>query len=69
MKGLVVSKYGSISKFAKAMGWSYRRTNYIINERQEPTVSEAVRMAEAFGVKLPEAFRCIFLRQPSTNGD
>lgn len=68
-RGLVVSKYGSISKFAKEMGWSYRRANYIINDKQQANATEIDQMARAFGIELPDAFRQLFLHRNPQNVD
>lgn len=68
-KGLAVSVYGSISNFAKAMGWSYRKANSIINDKQEPTATEVDQMAEAFGIEMPRAFKDLFVPRNPQNVD
>lgn len=36
LKKIVKMEYDSISKFAKAIGWSYSKANRIVNEYQDP---------------------------------
>ena len=67
-RGLAVSQFGSIMGFARAMGWSYRKANSIINDKQEPTATEIVQMSKAFGVELPEHFNDLFLPKRPQSG-
>lgn len=66
VKGLAISKYGSITKFAKALCWSERKTRYIVNERQKATAQEMEQMAVALGIKTATDFMIIFLPSVST---
>lgn len=60
MRGKIVSVYGSISKFAEAMKWSYSKANRIANKTQEPTAKQIDQMSRAFGVETSSEFRNIF---------
>lgn len=55
-RGLAISKYGSMGKFAKHIGWSARRTRDILSGRQEPTANDIADMAKAFGITDPDEF-------------
>lgn len=68
-RGLVVSKYGTIKKFAEAIGWTYRKANDIVNDRQQANATEIDQMAAALGIELPEAFAEIFLHRTPQNVD
>lgn len=68
-RGLVVSKYGNISNFAKAIGWSYRKANDIVNDRQQANATEIDQMAAALGIELPAAFAEIFLHRSPQSED
>ena len=44
--GLIVSKFGSITKLAEALGWSYSKTYRIVTGVQEPGASEIAAMTD-----------------------
>ena len=56
MRGLAISKYGSMGKFAKHIGWSARRTRDILSGRQEPTAKDIEELAIAFDITDATAF-------------
>lgn len=60
LRGLVISTYGTIKKFADAMGWSYRKAAYIVGGRQEATASDIEKMADGLGIEVPELFKQVF---------
>lgn len=60
-RGLVVSKFGSVSAFARAIGWSRRKARAIVLKEQEMTISEAERFADTLGVDRAEDFTDLFL--------
>lgn len=60
LRGLVISTYGTVQKFADAMGWSYRKASYIVGGRQEATASDIEKMADGLGIDVPDLFRQVF---------
>lgn len=63
LRGLVISSYGTIKKFASEMGWSYRKAAYIVSGRQEATASDIEKMADGLGIEVPEIFKQVFFAQ------
>jgi len=45
LKGKVLDKFGSVRKFAAALGWNYGKTNRIVRGTQEATVADIRAMA------------------------
>ena len=60
LRGTVYEKFGSCSKFAKAIGWSGRKTCDIVNGRQIPNANEITQMAETLCISEPEEFMRVF---------
>lgn len=61
LRGRVITAFGTIGKFADAIGWSRRKASCIINGNQEATASDIEAMANILHVELPEEFRLLFL--------
>ena len=61
LRGRIVTMFGTIGKFAEAIGWSRRKVSDIVNKKQDPTASEIVKMADLLKVEWPEDFRVLFL--------
>ena len=61
LRGRVITAFGTIGKFADAIGWSRRKASCIINGNQEATASDIEAMANILHVELPEEFRLVFL--------
>lgn len=61
LKGIVISKFGSISAFSKEIGWCYSKTNRIVNGRQLPDASEIKDMARALNIDDPALVSSVFL--------
>ena len=61
LRGRIIAMFGTIGKFATAIGWSRRKASSIVNKRQEATASDIVQMANVLQVELPEDFRILFL--------
>lgn len=61
LKGIVVSKFGSISAFSKEIGWCYSKTNRIVNGKQLPDASEIKDMAQVLNIDDPSLVSSIFL--------
>ncbi|MBR0159797.1 MAG: helix-turn-helix transcriptional regulator [Oscillospiraceae bacterium] len=60
LRGVIVSKYGSLDAFGKDVGWSHRKVSYIVNGKQEPTASEIELMADKLEIEVSDLFRQIF---------
>lgn len=60
LRGRIITMYGTIDEFAKAMKWSHRKASYIINGKQEPTGKEIESMAAALRVEIPDELRSLF---------
>jgi len=60
LRGIVYEKFGSCSKFAKAIGWSGRKTCDIVNGRQVPNAVEIKQMAATLSINEPSEFMRIF---------
>lgn len=60
LRGAVAEKYGSCTKFAKALGWSGRKTRDIVSGRQIPNAKEVKEMAVALKIMEPSEFMRIF---------
>lgn len=56
----IIKKYGKITKFADAIGWSDRKTNSIANGKQSMKTNEVEKVAEYLHVKDAEEFMRIF---------
>jgi len=61
LRGRIVAMFGTIGKFAEAIGWSRRKVSNIVNKKQEATASDIEKMAEILQITLPDEFRILFL--------
>ena len=61
LRGRIVTMFGTIGKFAEAIGWSRRKVSDIVNKKQEATASDIEKMANLLQVELPDDFRALFL--------
>jgi plasmid maintenance system antidote protein VapI len=61
LRGRIVAMFGTIGKFAEAIGWSRRKVSDIVNKKQEATASDIEKMAGLLQIELPEDFRVLFL--------
>lgn len=66
LRGAVLSKFKSISEFARAIGWKANKASRIINGVQTPSVDEIIEMSECLGIDSPEVFIQIFFSSMST---
>lgn len=65
LRELLLRKFGSIAKFAEAIGWSYRKAYAIVNHKQEPTASEMEEIAKITEMQSAEEFvRFFYLDSP-----
>lgn len=66
LRGLVMSKYSSITDFANAMSWDRKKASRIVNRVQKPTAIDMEKMAELLKVNDPDLFVQIFFPSIST---
>lgn len=50
LRGLVLSKYRSISQFADAIGWERGKASRIVNGRQQPSKADMESMIVLLGI-------------------
>ena len=67
LKRLIINKYGSEAKCAKALGWPRQRLNKITLGNKEPDVEEINALANILDVSIAEIVK-IFLKSKSPNG-
>lgn len=60
LRGVVAEKYGSCAKFAKALGWSGRKTRDIVSGRQVPDARDIKQMADTLKIEEPVEFMRVF---------
>ena len=65
-RGLVFSRYKSVTDFAKAVGWSRNKASRILNGVQEPDSHDIVVMTKALNITSQKAFINIFFTELST---
>lgn len=66
LRGLVYSKYKTISEFADAVGWKRGKAGRILSGTQEMDVSDIQTVAQALGICSREEFTLIFFPALST---
>ena len=60
LKGLVMSKHGSVSAFAREVNWSVRKARDIMIGHQKITLADAEVIADAVGAKNAQEFAALF---------
>ncbi|MBQ8707732.1 MAG: hypothetical protein IJ523_06585 [Succinivibrionaceae bacterium] len=65
LRGEVVAKYGSMTKFAEAVGWSGRKTRDVVTGRQVMTVDDVEKMTAALSIDSVDQFMRIFFPRVS----
>ena len=60
IRGLVFTKYDSISAFAEGMNWGRQKASRIVNGKQMPTVNDMEQMAECLDIRDADSFVHIF---------
>ena len=63
LKGVVISKYGSVGKFGIALGWSPRKARDIVSGRQVPNARDIEQMAAVLNITIPSDLRTLFFAQ------
>ena len=66
IRGLVFSKYHSISEFGQAMKWGRQKASRIVNGIQKPTAEDMEQMAEHFDIHDAVTFVSIFFPRMAT---
>ena len=60
LRGVMVSKYGSVAAFARNVGWSVRKARDIAIGHQKVTLEDAEVIAAAVGVRKADEFAALF---------
>lgn len=66
IRGIVLSKYASITAFASAMNWDRKKASRIVNMKQKPNATDMERMADRLEIQDVYSFVHIFLPSLST---
>lgn len=66
LRGAVAEKFGNCTQFAKALGWSGRKTRDIVSRRQTATAKDISEMAAALDIHDPAEFVKTFSFLPSS---
>lgn len=66
LRGAVLSRYPSITAFAKAMKWDRKKASRIINNIQQPSVKDIEDIAALLDIVDDHAFVSIFFDGLST---
>lgn len=66
LRGIVLSKFFSISNFARAMDWDRKKASRIVNNKQRPNADEMEQMAKRLEIQDVYSFVHIFLPSLST---
>ena len=61
LRGLVLTRFRSISEFARELNWDRKKASRIVNRVQDPTVADMEQMAAALKVLDPTVFCRVFL--------
>lgn len=60
LKGLAISRYGSIRTLSTKLGWSYSKTYRIVNGLRLPDTTEVKKLSEALGIANPDDIAVVF---------
>ena len=66
LRGIVMSRFNSISSFARALSWDRKKASRIVNDKQRPTANEMEQMAKCLEIQDVYSFVHIFLPSLST---
>lgn len=69
LRGVVVSKFGNMTRFAERLQWSGRKTRSIVSGKQVPNAREIEEMAEALDITIPEDLKIIFFYNQSPQNE
>jgi transcriptional regulator with XRE-family HTH domain len=60
IRGVVFSRFPSISAFAEAIGWTRQKASKIVNGSQRPSAEDMEEMAKCLGINNAEDFMGVF---------
>ena len=66
VRGLALSKYQSISGFARAIGWTRNKASRILNGVTDPSSEDMTKISALLGINTPESFLHYFFADLST---
>ncbi len=69
LRGMVFSKYKSVSDFARALGWRRQKVGKIVNGDRVPTVKDVEEMASVLNLRDVHSFMTVFFPQVVHNVD
>ena len=60
LRGAVMSKFPSITAFAKAVKWDRKKASRIVNHVQDPTMNDIYQMVDVLAINSSDDFVRIF---------
>ena len=66
IRGLVFSRYSSISEFAEAMNWGRQKATRIVKGTHRPSADDMEKMAKHFGIHDASTFMTVFFPHYAT---
>lgn len=66
IRGLALSKYRSISKFATAIGWTRNKASRVLNGVTIPSADDMIEISTILDISTPERFIQYFFPKLST---
>lgn len=66
LRGVVFSKYRTISDFARAIGWKRGKASRIVNGVQDPNIDDMEKIACVLGIDDRDIFMNLFFTRKST---
>lgn len=66
LRGLVFSRFSTVSEFSNALGWKNGRAGRILRGEQEMNVSDIVDIASVLEIDDRDTFENVFFPQMST---
>jgi len=66
IRGLVFSRYDSISEFADAMKWGRQKASRIVKGTHRPSADDMEKLAEHFGIRDAGTFMTVFFPHYAT---
>lgn len=66
LRGLIMSKYKTITEFSEAIGWKRNKASRIVNGIQDPDIQDIEDLTRILEIESPEVFMRIFFAPLST---
>lgn len=63
LRGLILSKYKTITAFSEAIGWNRTKASRIVNGIQEPTIQDVKDLTRILEIESLEGFARTFFAQ------